>query len=57
MVKIFQFLQLSTKFLDVLRLSVNPIKTLMKIIIGLSKMQFPAFSGSELVNQDSILRH
>ena len=28
-VKIFQFLQLSTKFLDVLRLSVNPIKTLL----------------------------
>ena len=27
-VKIFQFLRLSTKFLDVLRLSVNPIKTL-----------------------------
>ena len=26
-------------------------------IIGLSKMQFPAFSGSELVNQDGILRH
>jgi len=25
--------------------------------IGLSKMQFPAFSGSELVNQDGILRH
>ena len=25
--------------------------------IGLSKMQFPAFSGSALVNQDGILRH
>ena len=31
-VKIFQFLGLSTKFLTVLRLSVNPIKTL--IIAG-----------------------
>ena len=28
MVKIFQFLRLSTKFLAVLRLSVNPIETL-----------------------------
>lgn len=26
-------------------------------IIGLSKMQFYAFSGSELVNRRSILRH
>ena len=30
MVKIFQFLGLSTKFLAVLRLSVNPIETLLK---------------------------
>ena len=30
MVKIFQFLRLSTKFLVVLRLSVNPIETLLK---------------------------
>ena len=27
------------------------------IKIGLSKMQFPVFSGSELVNQEGILRH
>ena len=24
-------------------------------VIGLSKMQFPAFSGSELVNQEGIM--
>ena len=24
---------------------------------GLSKMQFPAFSGSELVNQEVVLKH
>ena len=27
------------------------------LIIGLSKKQFPAFSGSELVNQEGTLRH
>ena len=32
MVKIFQFLRLSTKFLAVFRLSVNPIETLLRNI-------------------------
>lgn len=32
-VKIFQFSRLSTKFLAVLRLSVNAIKTLIKVVL------------------------
>ena len=33
-VKIFQFLRLSTKFLAVLRLSVNPIRTLHNVFVS-----------------------
>ena len=35
MVKIFQFLRLSTKFLPVLRLSVNPIEVIEAIVTSL----------------------
>ena len=39
MVKIFQFLPLSTKFLAVLRLSVNPIETLL-LVVAFAKWSF-----------------
>ena len=42
-IKIFQFLRLSTKFLAVLRLSVNPIETLIK-------RQFIEVLGVRLIN-------
>ena len=43
MVKIFQFLRLSTKFLAVFRLSINPIETLMVRENWIISKQNPTF--------------